>query len=139
MITAEQYSIVGGHLLATIDEMLSPGQEVLDAWGEAYGVLANVFIQREEQIYQENDNQEGGWRGLREFELIAKEKESELITSFTFTPTDDRPVSHFKPGQYLGIYLTSEEFENQEIRQYSLSSAPQEKNIPYISKTRRWR
>lgn len=74
MITAEQYSIVGGHLLATIDEMLSPGQEVLDAWGEAYGVLANVFIQREEQIYQENDNQEGGWRGLREFELIAKKK-----------------------------------------------------------------
>ncbi|EHN67896.1 FAD-binding oxidoreductase, partial [Aliivibrio fischeri] len=97
------------------------------AWGEAYGVLANVFIQREEQIYQENNNQEGGWRGLREFELIAKEKESELITSFTFMPTDDQPVSRFKPGQYLGIYLTPAEFENQEIRQYSLSSAPQEK------------
>ncbi|MBP3142933.1 NO-inducible flavohemoprotein [Aliivibrio fischeri] len=127
MITAEQYNIVGGHLLATLDEMFSPGQEVLDAWGEAYGVLANVFIQREEQIYQENNNQEGGWRGLREFELIAKEKESELITSFTFLPTDDQPVSRFKPGQYLGIYLTPEEFENQEIRQYSLSSAPQEK------------
>ncbi|XDF77465.1 NO-inducible flavohemoprotein [Aliivibrio fischeri] len=127
MITAEQYNIVGGHLLATLDEMFSPGQEVLDAWGEAYGVLANVFIQREEQIYQENNNQEGGWRGLREFELIAKEKESELITSFTFIPTDDQPVSRFKPGQYLGIYLTPEEFENQEIRQYSLSSAPQEK------------
>ncbi|MUL18566.1 NO-inducible flavohemoprotein [Aliivibrio fischeri] len=127
MITAEQYNIVGGHLLATLDEMFSPGQEVLDAWGEAYGVLANVFIQREEQIYQENNSQEGGWRGLREFELIAKEKESELITSFTFIPTDDQPVSRFKPGQYLGIYLTPEEFENQEIRQYSLSSAPQEK------------
>lgn len=30
-IQPEQYAIVGHHLLATIDEMLSPGQEVLDA------------------------------------------------------------------------------------------------------------
>ncbi|MGF1786829.1 NO-inducible flavohemoprotein [Photobacterium swingsii] len=125
MITAEQYSIVGGHLLATIDELLSPGQAVLDAWGEAYGVLANVFIQREEAIYQENEAKDGGWRGTREFEVIAKQQESEVITSFTFKPTDGKPVSSFKPGQYLGIYLTSDVFENQEIRQYSLSSAPQ--------------
>lgn len=41
-IQPEQYNIVGGHLLATLDEMFSPGQEVLDAWGKAYGVLANV-------------------------------------------------------------------------------------------------
>ena len=127
MITAEQYNIVGGHLIATLDEMFSPGQEVLDAWAEAYGILANVFIQREEQIYQDNNALDGGWRGLREFELIAKEKESDCITSFTFMPTDDLAVSSFKPGQYIGIYLHPEEFENQEVRQYSLSSAPQDK------------
>lgn len=46
-IKPEQYNIVGSHLLATLDEMFSPGQEVLDAWGKAYGVLANVFINRE--------------------------------------------------------------------------------------------
>ena len=45
-IKPEQYNIVGEHLLATLDEMFSPGQEVLDAWGKAYGVLANVFINR---------------------------------------------------------------------------------------------
>jgi nitric oxide dioxygenase len=53
-IKPEQYNIVGSHLLATLDEMFSPGQEVLDAWGKAYGVLANVFINREAQIYSEN-------------------------------------------------------------------------------------
>lgn len=124
MITAEQYQIVGGHLLATIDELLSPGQEVLDAWGEAYGVLANVFITREEAIYQENEDKTGGWRGTREFTLIEKTQESDVITSFTFKPTDGGTVSNYKPGQYLGIYLTPDAFEFQEIRQYSLSSAP---------------
>ncbi|WP_104038273.1 NO-inducible flavohemoprotein [Vibrio jasicida] len=126
MITKDQYQIVGTHLLATIDELFSPGQEVIDAWAEAYGVLANVFIQREEQIYQENAALQGGWRGLREFELVGKQLESENICSFVFKPTDGEVVSEYKPGQYLGIYINSDKFENQEIRQYSLSSAVQE-------------
>ncbi|ELR63397.1 Flavohemoprotein [Photobacterium marinum] len=124
MITAEQYAIVGHHLLATIDELFSPEQEVLDAWGEAYGVLADIFIQREESIYQENEKREGGWRGTREFEIIEKTQESNEITSFIFKPVDNKPVATFKPGQYLGIYLKPEGFEYQEIRQYSLSGAP---------------
>ncbi len=102
LISAEQYAIVGKHLLATIDELFSPGQEVLNAWGEAYQVLANVFIQREEQIYQENEKQSGGWRGLREFELVEKQQESNSVCSFTFEPTDGKPVCSYKPGQYLG-------------------------------------
>ncbi|BDR12229.1 NO-inducible flavohemoprotein [Vibrio sp. STUT-A11] len=126
LITADQYQIVGTHLLATIDELFNPGQEVLDAWAEAYGVLANVFIQREEQIYQANEALEGGWRGLREFELVTKQAESEHICSFMFKPTDGLNVAAYKPGQYVGIYINSDKFDNQEIRQYSLSSAAQE-------------
>ena len=126
LITADQYNIVGTHLLATIDELLSPGQEVLDAWAEAYGVLADIFIAREEQIYQENSNKEGGWRGTREFIVTDKHQDSEFITSFTFKPVDGGKVATYKPGQYLGIYLNSDQLEFQEIRQYSLSSAPKE-------------
>lgn len=63
-IQPEQYNIVGGHLLATLDEMFSPWQEVLDAWGKAYGVLANVFINREAQIYSENANKMAAGKGL---------------------------------------------------------------------------
>lgn len=40
-ITADQYQIVGGHLLATIDELFSPGQEVLEAWGEIIWVACS--------------------------------------------------------------------------------------------------
>ncbi|BBM63570.1 flavohemoprotein [Vibrio alfacsensis] len=126
LITEDQYQIVGKHLLATIDELFSPGQDVIDAWAEAYGVLANVFIQREEQIYQENAALQGGWRGLREFELVGKQRESENVYSFVFQPVDGEKVAEYKPGQYLGIYINSNKFENQEIRQYSLSSAVQE-------------
>ncbi|MBD1557377.1 NO-inducible flavohemoprotein [Vibrio sp. S9_S30] len=123
-ITSEQYQIVGRHLLATIDELYNPGQEVLEAWGEAYGLLAKVFIDREESIYSETEAQTGGWRGTREFVVKQKIKESEVITSFVFEPKDQKPVVDYKPGQYLGIYLKPEQFEYQEIRQYSLSDAP---------------
>ena len=123
-ITEKQYQIVGSHLLATIDELFTPGQEVLDAWGEAYGFLAQVFIDREETIYSETEAKTGGWRGTREFVLKEKHKESAVITSFVFEPVDQQPVVDFIPGQYVGIYLTPEQFEYQEIRQYSLSDAP---------------
>ena len=47
LITKEQYEIVGSQLIATIDELLSPGQDVLNAWSEAYNLLAEIFITRE--------------------------------------------------------------------------------------------
>ncbi|OEE60559.1 nitric oxide dioxygenase [Enterovibrio norvegicus FF-454] len=123
-ITPEMYAIVGENLLATIDELYSPGQEVLDAWAEAYGVLAHVFVTREEEIYQQSETSQGGWRGTRPFTLVSKTPESEVITSFVFAPQDGLPVAHYTPGQYIGIYLTPEQFANREIRQYSLSCAP---------------
>lgn len=123
-IKPEQYDIVGGHLIATLDEMFSPGQEVLDAWGKAYGVLANVFIHREADIYQESEEKSGGWRGTREFRITEKQPQSSLITSFVLEPVDGLPVADFQPGQYLAVYIRDASLENQEIRQYSLTQAP---------------
>lgn len=53
---------------------MNPGQEVLDAWAEAYGLLATIFINREEEIYQQTEQEIGGWRGTREFKVIDKKK-----------------------------------------------------------------
>ncbi|TDX16504.1 nitric oxide dioxygenase [Buttiauxella sp. BIGb0552] len=127
-IKPEQYDIVGGHLLATLDEMFSPGQEVLDAWGKAYGVLAGVFINREAEIYQQNAAKNGGWEGTRAFRIVAKEPQSSLITSFEFEPLDGKPVADYQPGQYLGVWLKPEGFPHQEIRQYSLTRKPDGKS-----------
>ncbi|QHM93864.1 NO-inducible flavohemoprotein [Kosakonia sacchari] len=127
-IQPEQYNIVGTHLLATLDEMFSPGQEVLDAWGKAYGVLAGVFINREAQIYSEHAEKVGGWQGTRPFRLVEKKPQSALITSFEFEPVDGQPVAAYQPGQYLGVWLKPEGFANQEIRQYSLTRKPNGKS-----------
>ncbi|MGX5833097.1 NO-inducible flavohemoprotein [Aeromonas piscicola] len=126
MIQPEQYHIVGSHLLATLKELGGSAvtEEVLDAWGKAYGVLASIFISRESEIYQEKASQAGGWLGPRPFIIKEKRVESELITSFVLAPLDGKPVLHFKPGQYLSIKLAHPELEYQEIRQYSLSDAP---------------
>ena len=104
-IKPEQYNIVGSHLLATLDEMFSPGQDVLDAWGKAYGVLANVFIGREAEIYQQNASKTGGWEGTRAFRIVKKTPRSQLITSFELEPVDGQPVADYQPGQYLAIWL----------------------------------
>lgn len=120
-IKPEQYHIVGDHLLATLDELFSPGQEVLDAWEKAYGVLAQVFINRESEIYQHNAAKQGGWEGTRPFTIVEKKEQSSLITSFELSPLDGGPVADFLPGQYLGIWLKPVGFPHQEIRQYSLT------------------
>ncbi|AFJ46124.1 NO-inducible flavohemoprotein [Shimwellia blattae] len=123
-IKPEQYQIVGKHLLATLDELYHPGQEVLDAWGKAYGVLADIFINREADIYQASAEKTGGWRGTRPFRLAKKTARSSVITSFEFEPVDGLAVADYQPGQYLGIWIKPENFAWQEIRQYSLTRKP---------------
>ena len=53
-VLPEQYSIVGECLLQAIKDVLGDAatSEFMTAWTEAYQVLAEVFINREEQIYQ---------------------------------------------------------------------------------------
>ncbi|RDY26702.1 bacitracin resistance protein BacA [Romboutsia weinsteinii] len=52
-VKPEHYPIVGKNLLLAIKEVLGDAatDEVLEAWGEAYGVIAKVFIDVETEIY----------------------------------------------------------------------------------------
>ncbi|MGL5352424.1 MAG: globin domain-containing protein [Clostridium sp.] len=53
-IQAEHYPIVGANLLAAIKEVLGDAatDEIIAAWGKAYGVIAQIFIDVEKEIYQ---------------------------------------------------------------------------------------
>jgi nitric oxide dioxygenase len=66
-ILPEHYPIVGENLLASIREVLGPGatDEVIAAWTEAYGFLAEILIGREAQIYSAHAKARNGWTGFK--------------------------------------------------------------------------
>lgn len=125
-IQPEQYEIVGHHLIETLRELASDDftPAVEEAWVAAYGQLADIFIKIEGDLYQQRAAAEGGWEGFREFRIAAKSPESDLVTSFVFEPVDGKKVIDFQPGQYIGIKVHPKGSQYEEIRQYSLSTAP---------------
>ena len=124
-ILPEHYPIVGSCLLRAIREVLGAEiatDAVLEAWGAAYGQLAELLIGAEEEVYAATERAEGGWRGGRLFRVANKVRESEEITSFHLQPADGGSVLDFIPGQYIGLRL---QIDGEEIRRnYSLSAAP---------------
>jgi len=52
-VKPEHYPMVGDALLSAIKHVLGDGAttEVMDAWAEAYGFLADVLIAREKELY----------------------------------------------------------------------------------------
>ncbi|MEC0227087.1 NO-inducible flavohemoprotein [Paenibacillus alba] len=124
-VQAEHYPIVGQHLLAAIKDVLgdAASEEILQAWGEAYGVIADAFIGIEADMYEQAKTQAGGWAGFKPFRIIQKVKESDVITSFYMTPLDGGALAAFEPGQYISVNVHIPGEEHAQIRQYSLSDA----------------
>lgn len=125
-IKPEHYPIVGKHLILAIKDVLGDAatDEILDAWTEAYGVIADAFISMEAEMYDETANQPGGWEGFRYFTVDKKIVESDVITSFYLKPSNGGDIADFQAGQYISIKLEIEGEEFTHIRQYSLSDAP---------------
>ncbi|PJK16322.1 NO-inducible flavohemoprotein [Chryseomicrobium excrementi] len=124
-IVPEQYPIVGEFLLKAIKTVLGDAAtpEIINAWAEAYGVIADVFISVEKGMYDQAAEQTGGWRLFKEFTVVEKVQESELITSFYLKPTDGAAVPSYQPGQYISVRVKIPGEQYLMIRQYSLSKA----------------
>ncbi|AKG20749.1 globin domain-containing protein [Calothrix sp. 336/3] len=58
-ILPEQYPLIGEKLLQAMKDVLQDAatDEVIAAWAEAYEALANIFIQTEKAIYQQEDRE----------------------------------------------------------------------------------
>lgn len=125
-VRPEQYLIVGEHLLAAIKEVLADAatDEIIAAWAQAYGHLADILAGNERKLYERSAERPGGWTGWRDFIVREKQPESDVITSFVLEPADGRPVADFEPGQYTSVAVRLPKFGYQQIRQYSLSDAP---------------
>ncbi|MBM7694093.1 nitric oxide dioxygenase [Peribacillus deserti] len=124
MIKPEHYPIVGEHLLGAIKQVLGDAatDEIIGAWADAYGVIAQVFIDIEKEMYEEA--KEAAWEDYKSFKVIDKVKESEVITSFYLTPVDSIALPEFQPGQYITVRVRVTGDEYLSNRQYSLSAAP---------------
>lgn len=125
-VKPEHYPIVGEHLLGAIKEVLGEGatDEIISAWSDAYGVIAQVFMDVEAGMYEASEQQAGGWEGFKELEVIAKVKESDVITSFYLKAKDGKELPAFEPGQYITVRLRLPDEKYALNRQYSLSCAP---------------
>lgn len=123
MVQPEHYAVVGEHLLKAIKEVLGEAatDDIIEAWGEAYGVIADVFISVEKEMYDEAASNDGGWAEYKEFKVAKKVKESDVITSFYLKPADDQTLPLFQSGQYITIRLQIPGEEYLMNRQYSLS------------------
>ena len=124
-ILPEHYPYVAEALLDAIREVLGDAatEPVLAAWGEAYWFLADILIGREAAIYHEIESGEGGWTGWRDFRIVEKTRESDVIASFTLAPVDGGPALRHKPGQYLTFWITLPGRPALK-RNYSVSAAP---------------
>ncbi|OLN81347.1 Flavohemoprotein 1 [Colletotrichum chlorophyti] len=122
-IRPEQYEIVGTHLMKAIGEVLGDAltPEIAEAWTAAYGQLAEVFINREAEMYREA----GTWTNWRKFKIIRRIDESDAVTSFYIAPSDGKlPLPKYLPGQYISVQVPVPELGGiTQPRQYSLSDA----------------
>lgn len=125
-VLAEHYPIVGENLLAAIQEVLGDAAtpEIIEAWGVAYGILANIMIGVENDLYQT-----ASWEGFKAFKVVQKVQESAQIVSLYLQPADGAPLAPFKPGQYVSVRMKTPEMPYTQIRQYSLSDRPNSQTL----------
>ncbi|MEZ1332636.1 globin domain-containing protein [Staphylococcus aureus] len=121
-VYAEHYPIVGENLLKAIQDVtgLEEHDPVIQAWAKAYGVIADVFIQIEKEIYDQMM-----WIGFKPFKITNIKQESEDIKSFT-VETEEYDFSEFTPGQYITVDVSSDKLPYRAKRHYSIVSG--EKN-----------
>ena len=129
-VQPEHYPVVGGVLLATLEEVLGKetfNEDVKKAVAEAYFFLADIFINKETGMKEALQAAPGGWTGWRKLKLVDKVQESPIHTSFMFGPTDGGSLMKYEPGQYISIHLPADLISGSEYdqcRNYSLSDEP---------------
>jgi nitric oxide dioxygenase len=121
-IKTEHYPIVGRHLLSAIKEVLGEAatEPLLNAWSEAYSMLADLLISEERKLYSNHSMRPGE---LIEVRVSRISQESVLIKAFELAAVDGKPLPAFNPGQYISVAVDFPDGSRQ-LRQYSLSDTP---------------
>jgi len=123
-IQKNHYPIVGENLLAAIKELLGDAatDEIINAWADAYSGLVDIFVDREQVIYNHHLDT-FGWQGFKDFKVVKREMSSKNITSFYLQAADDTPLTPHTAGQYITVKWPTAEGSTT-LRNYSLSNRP---------------
>ena len=121
-LTAAHYPIVAEHLLGAIKQVLgdAASDDLLNAWGEAYWLLANLLIEEEKKLYAATATKPGA---LKKLKVVRKVFESEHIASFYLQTEDGQRPGDFQPGQYISVEMQFDGGQRRQLRQYSLSDS----------------
>lgn len=130
-ILPEHYPIVGHHLIGAIKEVLgeAANDDIIDAWTEAYDEIADVFIQLEKTMYEQEM-----WEGFAPFKITEKVEAATDIAAFNVVPAnDDIDLSKLSlsAGQYITVKADPEDSDHLALRHYSLYSATSDKGIQF--------
>ena len=108
-VLGPQYDAVGECLLAAISEILGDAatEDIMTAWTEAYGFLANTFIEMERSIKAEME-EKAGYSGFVEMKVTEVAKEDDTLLSLI---PKEYAVPEHKAGQFVAIKVTLENGE----------------------------
>jgi nitric oxide dioxygenase len=117
-IRPEHYPIVGRHLLQAISDTLGAAATpaLIQAWDEAYWLLAGELIAAEARLYQTHGD-------FRSVTVMRVQPETEQIVSLYLTDHNQQSPGRFLPGQYISVEALFDEVPQRQLRQYSLCDA----------------
>lgn len=130
-VKPEHYPIVGEFLLKAIKEVLGEAAtpEIMNAWEEAYGEIANVFIQMEKEKYEK-----AAWEGFKLFKITNIENQGLEMKSFEVMSIEDIDMPKLVAGQYITIRIKPENESNLSLRHYSLHSVKDDGKLRFAVK-----
>ncbi|HWO68607.1 MAG TPA: globin domain-containing protein [Umezawaea sp.] len=122
-VTPSQYVVVGRHLMAAIGEVLGAAAtpDVIAAWDEVFWLFACLLVAEESRQYERAGS--SFTRPLAPHTVTDVHRDTEDVTSFLLEP--DVPGRPHRPGQYVSVAVDLPGAGRQ-IRQYTISSAPDE-------------
>lgn len=128
-VLPEHYPIVGENLLIGIKEVLGDAAtpEIMDAWEEYYGEIAQIFIDVENGMYQTAD-----WDGFVPFEVVKKDHLSDDIVRYTVK--NDTVEYDLRAGQYITVKVDPTDYPNEALRHYSICSINTDEGLQFAVK-----
>ncbi|MEB6252224.1 globin domain-containing protein [Mammaliicoccus sciuri] len=130
-VKEEHYPIVGEFLLKAIKEVLDDAatDDIMNAWEEAYGEIAGVFIQMEKSMYEA-----AAWDDFKSFKIANIEDQGTSMKSFEVEPVNNIKIPELVAGQYITVRIKPTNDDNLALRHYSIYSVKNDGKIRFAVK-----